>query len=345
MDTVEPSRVVSAGIVVQGLARSFGSVHAVRDVSFVAEPGTVTALIGPNGSGKTTLMLMLASLLRPDSGTIRIAGHDPVADAAAVRRTLGWMPDVLGSWSTLTVRSTIETTASMYRFDRETAAARATELIHLVGLTELAEQPTRVLSRGQKQRLSLARALVHDPRILLLDEPASGLDPAARVELRRIVRNAASEGRTVLVSSHVLAELDEMADAAIYLSAGVTASAESVAATRSTARPWRIRSSDLLALERALVAAGVPAADIGRDRSELLVPLFGEAAAADLLAALVGAGVRVSTFAPSVGDLEHTFLDLSRAVKDPPSSTATPATPATPTTPITPTAPTDGDQS
>ena len=166
-----------ASIVVENAARAFGEVHAVRDASFIAEPGTVTALIGPNGSGKTTLLLMLASLLRPDSGSIRIAGFDPVADTAVVRSRLGWMPDLLGSWNALTVRATLETTARLYRMDAASAAARAEELIALVGLGPLAAQPTRVLSRGQKQRLSLARALVHDPAVLLLDEPASGLEP------------------------------------------------------------------------------------------------------------------------------------------------------------------------
>ena len=301
-----------ASIVAKNVARAFGEVKAVRDVSFVAEPGTVTALIGPNGSGKTTLLLMLASLLRPDSGTIRIAGFDPVADTAEVRSRLGWMPDLLGSWSALTVRATLETTARLYRMDAAMAAARAEELISLVGLEHLAAQPTRVLSRGQKQRLSLARALVHDPTVLLLDEPASGLDPQARVELRQLVRRVASEGTAVLISSHVLAELDEMADGAVYLRQGVTASAESVERTRSTVRPWRIRAADRAALESALLTAGVDASAIVVDRDELLVPLQGETAASALLTTLIAAGVAISTFAPAVGELEHTYLDLNR---------------------------------
>jgi len=302
----------AASIVAKNVARAFGEVKAVRDVSFVAEPGTVTALIGPNGSGKTTLLLMLASLLRPDSGTIRIAGFDPVTDTAAVRSRLGWMPDLLGSWSALTVRATLETTARLYRMDAAVAVARAEELISLVGLEHLAAQPTRVLSRGQKQRLSLARALVHDPTVLLLDEPASGLDPQARVELRQLVRRVASEGTAVLISSHVLAELDEMADGAVYLRQGVTASAESVERTRSTVRPWRIRAADRAALESALLTAGVDASAIVVDRDELLVPLQGETAASALLTTLIAAGVAISTFAPAVGELEHTYLDLNR---------------------------------
>lgn len=128
----------TASIVVENVARAFGEVHAVRDASFVAGPGTVTALIGPNGSGKTTLLLMLASLLKPDAGSIRIAGFDPITETAAVRSLLGWMPDLLGSWSALSVRATLETTARLYRMDASTAATRAHELIALVGLEQLA---------------------------------------------------------------------------------------------------------------------------------------------------------------------------------------------------------------
>jgi ABC-2 type transport system ATP-binding protein len=299
------------GILVEHVGRSFGAVHAVRDASFVATPGTVTGLIGPNGSGKTTLMLMLASLLIPDAGSIRISGHDPVTETAAVRSRLGWMPDVLGSWSSLSVRDTLIFTARMYAIDKAAAAARAAELITLVDLPELADSPTRVLSRGQKQRLSLARALVHEPDVLLLDEPASGLDPVARADLRLLVRRLASEGKTLLVSSHVLSELDEMADGAVYISRGVTASAEALARSRASARPWRIRSSDGEALRAALVACGIEETAIATDRTELVVALESEATASVLLSRLVGAGVAISTFAPAVGDLEHAFIDLS----------------------------------
>ena len=303
--------IAQSGISVEHVGRSFGEVHAVRDASFTAAPGTVTGLIGPNGSGKTTLILMLASLLQPDAGRIRISGHDPVTETAAVRSQLGWMPDVLGSWSSISVRDTLIYTARMYAMDRAAAATRAAKLITLVDLNELADSPTRVLSRGQKQRLSLARALVHEPEVLLLDEPASGLDPVARAQLRALVRRLASEGKTLLVSSHVLSELDEMADGAVYISQGVTASAEALARSRASARPWRIRSSDIKALRAALVAAGIDEGVIVADRTELIVALEGEAAASALLARLVGAGVAISTFAPAVGDLEHTFIDLS----------------------------------
>jgi ABC-2 type transport system ATP-binding protein len=295
-----------SGIVATGLARSFGPVHAVRDVSFEARPGEITALIGPNGSGKTTLLLMLATLLEPERGDIRIAGHDPVTDPVAVRRMIGWMPDVLGAWAALTVRATLELTARLYGIPKSDAADRATELIELVDLVALADRPTRVLSRGQKQRLSLARALVHAPEVLLLDEPASGLDPAARVALRKLLRQLADGGRTILVSSHVLAELEEMADAAVYLEEGVTASAERIAAARAAGREWRIRSLDPEALRTALGAKASR-----WDGADAIVAPKDDKAAAKLLARLVADGVPVIAFAPAVGDLEQTFLGLT----------------------------------
>jgi len=298
-------------IEVTDVARSFGEVHAVRQVSFEARAGEVTGLVGPNGSGKTTLLLMLATLLVPDRGTIRIGGHDPVAEAAEVRRVLGWMPDVLGAWPNLTVRRSLELTARLYDLPRPAAADRASELIELVDLAELADQPTRVLSRGQKQRLSLARALVHDPRVLLLDEPASGLDPGARIALRVLLRRLAAEGRTILVSSHVLAELDDLADRAVFLDAGRSVSAERVQAAQRTERGWRIRALDSQGLYRALVESGIDAARIQTEPQGLVVPLAGDDHAAELLAGLVRAGIPVVSFAPAVGDLEHTFLDLS----------------------------------
>ncbi len=300
---MEPS-----GLVVEGVRRSFGSTHAVRGMTFTASPGRVTGLIGPNGSGKTTLLLMLATLLAPDAGTIRIGGLDPLQDPSAVRAITGWMPDVLGSWASLTTRATLEVTGRLYGLSKQRSAQRAEELIALVRLQELADQPTRVLSRGQKQRMSLARALVHDPAVLLLDEPASGLDPEARVDLRILVRSLAAEGRTVLVSSHVLAELEEMADDAVYVQRGETVDAERVEALRDAPRLWRVRAEDPAALDAALAGRdGVTEDHLGR-----LVPVKDEAAAADLLASLVRDGVRIVAYAPAAGEMERTFLELSK---------------------------------
>jgi ABC-type multidrug transport system ATPase subunit len=303
----------SSGIVARGVRRSFGNVHAVRDVSLEAREGAVTGLVGPNGSGKTTLLLMLASLLAPDAGEIRIDGVDPVADPAAARAVLGWMPDALGAWSSLTARETIVTTGRLYDLDRAVAEQRAAQLLHEVGLTDLANAPARVLSRGQKQRLGLARALVHDPRVLLLDEPASGLDPQARIDLRLLLRRLAAEGRTILISSHILSELEEVVDDAVFLLHGATVSTERVAAAASRQRTWRVRLADRDATASVLPVAQalqLDAALIPIDRRDLLVGFASDAHAAAGLARLVNAGLPVAEFSAATGMLEHTFLDL-----------------------------------
>ena len=303
----------SPGIVATGVRRSFGDVHAVRNVSLAARAGAVTGLVGPNGSGKTTLLLMLASLLAPDAGTLRIGGIDPVSDPAGVRRIMGWMPDALGAWSSLTARETLVMTGRLYDIAPDDAARGAARLLAEVGLNELADTPARVFSRGQKQRLGLARALVHDPQVLLLDEPASGLDPQARVDLRVQLRRLAAEGRTILISSHILSELEEVVDDAVFLVDGSTVSSDRVAQAATRVRTWRIRLADREATAAVLPVAqvlGLDAALVPIDRRDLLVGFDSDASAAAALAALVGAGLPVAEFAAATGLLEHTFLDL-----------------------------------
>ncbi|WP_431801991.1 ABC transporter ATP-binding protein [Microbacterium sp. bgisy203] len=303
----------SPGIVASGVRRSFGAVHAVRDVTLTARAGAVTGLVGPNGSGKTTLLLMLASLLAPDAGTIRIGGIDPLENAAGVRRIIGWMPDSLGAWPSLTARETLVMTGRLYDLDADAAARGAERLIDELGLRALADTPAKVFSRGQKQRLGLARALVHDPRVLLLDEPASGLDPQARVELRMLLRRLAAEGRTILLSSHILSELDEVVDEAVFLVDGATVGADRVAAAATRRRTWRIRLADRDPRSAVVPVAqvlGLDAALIPIDRRDLLVSFGSDADAAAALAALVGAGLPIAEYAATTGMLEHTFLDL-----------------------------------
>lgn len=301
----------ATAIVATGLRRSFGTVEAVRDVSFHARAGAVTGLVGPNGSGKTTLFLMLASLLAPDAGTIRIGDIDPIEQPHAARALLGWMPDSLGTWGALSARETLIVTGRLHDLSKDAARARADELLELVELTSLAKAPARVLSRGQKQRLGLARALVHDPRVLLLDEPASGLDPAARVELRHLLRRFAAEGRTVLVSSHVLAELEEVIDDAVFLVAGSSVDSGAVIAARRT-RDWRIRLLGAPRDAAASVAAALewPAEAVRVDRTDVIIAVATEDDATAVLRRLIERGVAVTEFAPAVGDLEQTFLDL-----------------------------------
>jgi ABC-type multidrug transport system ATPase subunit len=302
------------GVVARGVRRTFGDVVAVDHIDLEAPAGQVTALIGPNGSGKTTLLLVLATLLTPDAGTVTVAGFDPVTEASEVRRRTGWMPDAFGTWDTLTCREVLLTVADAYRVPRASATRRAAELLELVHLADLADRPTQVLSRGQKQRLGLARALVHSPRVLLLDEPASGLDPRSRVELRSVVRGLAADGAAVVVSSHVLAELDEMADRAVVVAGGRSVAVETLDGASTVRRPWRVRALDDAALLVGLDALGREHGGPERDGVEVLLESDTDAAA--LLAALVRDGVPVVAMQPAGGVLEQAYLAVTAGSED-----------------------------
>ena len=302
----------AVGIDVTGVRRAFGSVQAVDHIDLHARPGEVTALVGPNGAGKTTLLLMLATLLAPDAGSIRINGIDPVVAPGEVRATMGWMPDGFGTWDALTVREVLETVSAAYRMAPGPARARAAELLDLIHLGDLADRPARVLSRGQKQRLGLARALVHHPTVLLLDEPASGLDPRSRIELRDILRQLAASGATLLVSSHILTELQEIADRAVIVARGRSVamqdlSSTSVSGSRSGHRvsSWRVTSLDPPRLMAALAHHGVATQPL---TDAVDVEVAGDVAASELLAQLVGDGIPITSFAPSYGALETAYL-------------------------------------
>lgn len=307
-----PSSSAPPAIQARGLSRSFGAVRAVDGVDLDVRAGAVTALIGPNGSGKTTLMLMLAGLLAPDSGEMTVAGADPAASAQA-RSQIGWMPDSFGTWDSLTAMEILTTMGGAYRLRRDEARARAVELLAAVHLADFAEAPAQVLSRGQKQRLGMARALVNRPRVLLLDEPASGLDPRSRIDLRVMLRTLARSGTAVLISSHVLAELDEMADDAVFLSRGATVSSAALLAATSARRRWRLHSLDARALhgwaEQAQVRL-LPDTDAPAGGATVLVELADEHQAAQLLSGAVLAGVPISSLAPVGGQLEQAYLTL-----------------------------------
>lgn len=310
MTTLNTGETDLPGIEAIGLARWFGDVQAVADVTLTAPAGAVTALVGPNGSGKTTLLLILAGLLAPHAGGAAIAGHDVVSDNLAARSAVGWMPDTFGTWDALTCAEILTTFGLAYGLRRSEVPARVAEVLAGVHLSEFTHRPARVLSRGQKQRLGLARALVHDPQVLLLDEPASGLDPRSRIELRDLLRGLASQGKTVLVSSHVLVELEEFTDHAVFLSRGRTVDAAAAEQASLTTRGWRVEGLDPAGLRAFLDAVDVPWV-AGQASGEVIVQLTGPESAQQLVSAAVGAGVGLHTIAPVAGRLEEAYLALN----------------------------------
>jgi ABC-2 type transport system ATP-binding protein len=197
-------------LVARGLARRFGDVVAVRDFSLTVPSGAIYGLIGPNGAGKTTSLRMLATLLAPSDGEAWVRGRSIRDDVQAVRRQIGWMPDDFGVYPELRVSEYLDFYAACHGVPAARRAAVADDLLALVDLTHKRDAYVEGLSRGMQQRLGLARALVHDPSVLLLDEPASGLDPRARLELREVVRELGRLGKAVLISSHILAELADL---------------------------------------------------------------------------------------------------------------------------------------
>ena len=306
-----PEVEVPQGVVARGVRRTFGAVEAVRGIDLTAAPGQVTALVGPNGAGKTTLLLVLATLLVPDAGEVTVAGFDPVRKPDQVRARMGWAPDVFGLYDNLTAQEYLEFVGAAYRLSKASSRKRAGELLELARLPEYADRPVHTMSRGQKQRLGLTRALVHEPQVLLLDEPASGLDPRSRVELRDLLRRLAREGTTVIVSSHILGDLEELADRVVLVDRGATVGEHALDALPpgTALRPWRVRALDLPPLLAALERNAYDFDDptpAGVD-----VHLAGDEAAAALLAGLVRDGVPVVAFQPIGGALEAAYLSLT----------------------------------
>jgi ABC-2 type transport system ATP-binding protein len=211
---------VSAAIRTVGLTKRYGTLNAVNDLDLDVPEGSVFGLIGPNGAGKSTTFAILASILSPTSGVVEVAGVDPSLDPRAVRRHLGYMPDVLGVYDNLRVDEYLEFFAAAHQLPRATWPGLVDGLLELVGLEVKREAMVESLSRGMKQRLALARALVHDPDVLVLDEPASGLDPRARVELRTLLAELRAMGKTVVISSHILTEMEEMCTHVAIMEAG-----------------------------------------------------------------------------------------------------------------------------
>lgn len=248
IEMLEPTPEVDGGpqpaVHTTNLCKRYGSLAAVDNLNLRIEQGAIYGLIGPNGAGKTTTFSMLASLLRPTSGSAFIAGVDVRAHPDQVRRKVGYMPDIVGVYDNLQVDEYLRFFASAYHVRKREWPALIDALLELVELTDKREAMVNSLSRGMKQRLSLARALVHDPSVLVLDEPASGLDPRARVELRDLLNELRAMGKTIVISSHILVELQEMCTEIGIMQGGkllVSGSPDSILAKVGGTRRIRVR--------------------------------------------------------------------------------------------------------
>jgi ABC-2 type transport system ATP-binding protein len=305
-------------IEVEALHKRFGGQVALDMLDFQVPRGEIFGFVGPNGAGKTTTIRILATLTTPDAGTATIGGIPVSDDPHAVRALIGYMPDFFGVYDRLTSEEYLEFYAACHAVPHRRRRAVARELLELVDLGDRASDQVDTLSRGMKQRLCLARALVHDPQVLLLDEPASGLDPRARIEMRELIRELRRMGKTILVSSHILPELEELCTWVGFIDRGRMVAAGPMSDVRNrvlVGRRLRVELVDpddvKLLAARDQVEGRTGIIDVQLVDGGLEVAVEEEFADQDLLIELVRAGVAVRSFAQMTGDLSEAFMRLT----------------------------------
>jgi ABC-2 type transport system ATP-binding protein len=310
-------------IVIQGMVKRYGRTIATNNLSMHVPKGSVYGFVGPNGAGKTTTIRTLATLQKPDSGTVTLNGIDVVSDPTSVRDRMGYMPDFFGVYESLSVNEYLDFYGASHRIPLAKRRHLCDELLELVDLTDKRSEQVEVLSRGMKQRLGLARCLIHDPDVLLLDEPASGMDPRARIELREILRELSKLDKTILISSHILPELAEMCtDIGIIRGGEMIAEGPVQAVVDALSHGPRLRIQVLDPSQAATTLAIAEEdewceATEQQDSHTLSVDFAGdEDALARLLASLVGAGIRVTRFTLESGTLEDIFLSVTELGED-----------------------------
>ena len=310
---------MSAIVRTEGLVKRYDGTLAVAGVDLAVEAGEIFGLVGPNGAGKTTTLRILATLLMPSAGTAEIGGYSVTRNPDDVRRVLGFMPDAFGVYDDMKVWEYLDFFARCYGIDAPARRRMIGDLLDLVDLSDKRDAYVQNLSRGMQQRLCLAHALVHDPDVLLLDEPASGLDPRARVELRELLRELRTLGKTILISSHILPELEELCTSVAIVDRGQVLAQGRVADIERRLRFGAVLRVRLLAdgaeleaaRDRFAADAEVASAAILEDGTIELGFRGDDAASARLLAASVAAGMPIVSFARAASDLEELFLQVT----------------------------------
>ena len=305
-------------IKLENVSKYYKNFPAVVDVSFEIGKGEVFGFIGPNGAGKTTTIKMLSTLMLPTEGKLSVGGFDVVNEPHEVRRIIGYMPDSFGVYDDLLVWEYLDYFASLYKLSPAARKRAVTDVLELTDLTVKRNSQVMSLSRGMKQRLCLAKTLLHDPAVLLLDEPASGLDPHARIEIRELIRELCRMGKTVLVSSHILTELADF-----YTSIGIIEAGRLLASGRIDEITANLAGNvilDITVKGDPLIALDVLAerTDVKRticDGRVIRAEYAGDADSIDeLLEYLVTRGVRVLGFTRTEANLEDIFLKVTRGV-------------------------------
>ena len=305
------------------LTQRFGTTTALDRLTLEIPAGAVYGFIGPNGAGKTTTMRILTTLLRPTAGEARVAGFEVTRDPAAVRAAVGFMPDTFGVYEGLRAWEYLDFFGRRFRVAAQRRMPLIDELLELVGLAHKREAPVMSLSRGMQQRLSLARAMIHDPQLLILDEPASGLDPRARIELRELLKELGAMGKTIMISSHILTELAEMCSHIAIIERGrllADGPVERIMRSVQAHRTLDIRvMGDVAAAQAWLhahpaIRAVEPAPDDGAGRGVLVVDFDGDdRAQVALVRAMIDGGLNVLSISETRNNLEEIFMRITEA--------------------------------
>lgn len=303
---------------VRNLHVHYGKLHAVRGISFVIPKGEVFGFIGPNGAGKSSTIKVLATLQKKFEGAVHVNGIEVREDPDRVREMIGFMPDFFGVYEDLTAREYLHFFAAAYRLPKGRRASVVDDVLELTDLTNKIDAPVDSLSRGMKQRLALARVLLHDPDLLLLDEPASGLDPRARIEVRELLKAMQEMGKTILISSHILHELSQLCTRIGIIEAGSLVAEGSLSDIFQQLSLKRVVHAQILNLSDGLIAEmeqipGVDSVERQTDRVAFRLREH-ELAVEDLHAELVKLGCRLRMFQAEAMDMETAFMKLTEGV-------------------------------
>lgn len=312
-DAVKPEP--PPAIEVRHLSRWFPGVQAVRDVSFTVAKGQVVGFVGANGAGKTTTMRIIATLDHPSSGDALVCGYNVLTHPAEVRQRIGWMPDHYGTYNHMTVLEYLDFFGRALGYAGTERLDRVAEVMEFTDLTRLSDRLIDSLSKGMGQRLCLGRALLHDPEVLILDEPAAGLDPKARIELKHLIRVLAGDGKTVLISSHILSELGEMCDSLLFINQGSIihhGSAESLRRGKHGASLVEVRlteGAERLA-EWAALSPQVTYREATKQGGRIEIDSSDDEVVATVLRRMVQDGLSVTDFHLQERKLEDAFIEI-----------------------------------
>lgn len=315
----DPEGTTATMIEVINFTKRYGDFVAVDDLSFTIGKGEVFGFIGPNGAGKSTTIRFLATLLRPTSGEGRVAGHSVVSDPMAVRRVIGFMPDDFGVYDGMKVWEFLDFFAVAYEIPLTYRRRIIGEVLELLELTHKRDDYVNGLSKGMKQRLCLAKTLVHDPPVLILDEPASGLDPRARLEMKALLNELRGMGKTILISSHILSELADFCTSIGIIERGKLLAAGSIQEIQGQLRTHRVLKVRILdeSTDRAesILRSDSSVRSVNGFDHTLTAEFHGEDdAQARLLARLIDAGIVVQSFSEEELSLEEVFMTITKGI-------------------------------